>query len=119
MKAWDMKQRKVITAADLFCGAGGTSTGLAAACKAMGFDLDLVAVNHWDIAIASHTANHEYARHECASIDAVDPRKAVPGGRLNLLVASPECTHHSNARGGRPMNDQSRSSGNRLKLVFY
>lgn len=76
----------------------------------MGFDLNLVAVNHWDIAIASHTANHPYAKHECASIDAVDPRKLVPGGRLNLLVASPECTHHSNARGGRPMNDQSRSS---------
>lgn len=105
-----MTKRKVITAADLFCGAGGTSSGLAQACTAMGFDLDLVAVNHWDIAIASHTANHAYARHECASIDAVDPRKAVPGGRLNLLVASPECTHHSNARGGRPMNDQSRSS---------
>lgn len=102
--------KRTITAADLFCGAGGTSSGLAQACKAMGFDLDLVAVNHWDIAIASHTANHAYARHECASIDAVDPRKAVPGGRLNLLVASPECTHHSNARGGRPMNDQSRSS---------
>jgi DNA (cytosine-5)-methyltransferase 1 len=28
----------------------------------------------------------------------------------NLLVASPECTHHSIARGGRPMNDQSRAS---------
>jgi DNA (cytosine-5)-methyltransferase 1 len=38
------------------------------------------------------------------------PRELVKGGRLNLLVASPECTHHSNARGGRPMNDQSRAS---------
>jgi len=102
--------KRTIFAADLFCGAGGTSKGLLEACKVMGFDLDLVAVNHWDIAIASHTANHPYARHECASIDAVDPRKLVPGGRLNLLVAAPECTHHSNARGGRPMNDQSRSS---------
>jgi DNA (cytosine-5)-methyltransferase 1 len=102
--------KRTIYAADLFCGAGGTSKGLLEACEAMGFDLNLVAVNHWDIAIASHTANHPYAKHECASIDAVDPRKLVPGGRLNLLVASPECTHHSNARGGRPMNDQSRSS---------
>lgn len=101
---------KTIKAADLFCGAGGTSKGLLEACKRMGFELDLVAVNHWPIAIASHEANHPYARHECASLDQVDPRKLVPGGRLNLLVASPECTHHSNARGGRPMNDQSRSS---------
>jgi DNA (cytosine-5)-methyltransferase 1 len=105
-----MPKRPIIKAADLFCGAGGTSKGLLEACRQMGFELDLVAVNHWDIAIASHQANHPYARHECASIDAVDPRKLVPGGRLNLLVASPECTHHSNARGGRPMNDQSRAS---------
>lgn len=101
---------KTIKAADLFCGAGGTSRGLLEACRQMGFELDLIAVNHWPIAIASHSANHPYARHECASLDQVDPRKLVPGGRLNLLVASPECTHHSNARGGRPMNDQSRSS---------
>src|SRR6185437_13061498 len=102
--------KRTIRAADLFCGAGGTSKGLLEACKRMGFELDLVAVNHWPVAIASHEANHPYARHECASLDQVDPRKLVPGGRLNLLVASPECTHHSNARGGRPMNDQSRSS---------
>lgn len=46
--------KKKIIAADLFCGGGGSSTGLAQACKKMGFDLDLVAVNHWDI-----TRKHE------------------------------------------------------------
>ena len=102
--------RKTILAADLFCGAGGTSAGLLAACEAMGIDLNLIAINHWPVAIATHQANHLYAQHLCESIDNVDPRKLVPGGRLNVLVASPECTHHSNARGGRPMNDQSRAS---------
>jgi DNA (cytosine-5)-methyltransferase 1 len=34
----------------------------------------------------------------------------VPSGKLDLLVASPECTHHSNARGGKPASDQSRAS---------
>jgi len=100
---------KVIKAADLFCGAGGTSTGLAKACADLGFGLDLIAINHWQIAIDTHSANHPSMNHLCESLDNVDPRKLVKGGRLNILVASPECTHHSNARGGRPMNDQSRS----------
>jgi DNA (cytosine-5)-methyltransferase 1 len=34
----------------------------------------------------------------------------VPGGRLHLLIAGPECTHFSTARGGRPVNPQSRAS---------
>lgn len=97
-------------AADLYCGAGGTSTGIAQACKELKIGLELVAVNHWDVAIATHSINHPYAQHFCQSVDNLDPRKVVPGGRLQLLVASPECTHHSIARGGRPINDQFRTS---------
>lgn len=103
-------KRRVIKAADLFCGAGGTSTGLWRACQEMNAKLELLAVNHWNVAISTHQANHAYAKHLCESLDNVDPRKVVPCGRLNLLVASPECTHHSNARGGKPMSDQSRAS---------
>ncbi len=76
----------------------------------MKVSVNLLAVNHWPVAIATHSANHKEALHLCHGLDGVDPRKIVPGGRLNLLVASPECTHHSNARGGRPMSDQSRAS---------
>lgn len=99
-----------LRAVDLFCGAGGTSTGLAHAAASVGRRLSLLAINHWQIAVETHSANHPDAEHLCASIETVDPRKVVPGRRLNLLVASPECTHHSTARGGRPMNDQSRAS---------
>jgi DNA (cytosine-5)-methyltransferase 1 len=102
--------RHKIRAADLFCGAGGTSTGLYLACRELGLDLELLAINHWDIAIATHSKNHPGAQHLCANLDTVDPCKVVPGGRLDLLVASPECTHHSRARGGRPRSDQSRAS---------
>jgi len=80
------------------------------ACDGMGYELDLFAVNHWDIAIATHSANHPHAKHMCASIDTVDPRIAVPGGRLDLLWASPECTFFSVARGGKPVTDQGRAS---------
>lgn len=103
-------KKQTILAADLFCGAGGTSSGLLAACKANDIELQLIAINHWDVAIATHQANHKYAKHLCESMDNVDPRKLVPKGRLNVLLAGPECTHHSNARGGKPMSDQSRAS---------
>jgi len=101
---------KTILAVDLFCGGGGTSTGLKKACESLGLILKLIAINHWGIAIATHSANHSYAKHICENIDNVNPRKVVPGGRLGILVASPECTHHSNARGGKPCSDQSRAS---------
>ncbi len=102
---------KTIKATDLFCGAGGTSTGLTLAARELGLRLDLLAINHWAVAIDTHSANHPAAQHLCESLDMVDPRKVVPGGRLDLLIASPECTHHSIARGGKPVSDQSRASG--------
>lgn len=96
--------------ADLFCGAGGTSTGALAAAEAAGFHVELTAINHWQIAVATHSANHPAARHLCTSIDDVDPRKLYKPGTLDFLWASPECTHHSRARGGKPMHDQSRAT---------
>lgn len=100
---------KTIKAADLFCGAGGSSTGLKRVADALGVALDLTAVNHWPIAVETHAANYPSARHICESLDGLDPRK-VTGGSLDLLWASPECVHHSSARGGKPMSDQSRST---------
>ena len=105
-----MNRLKLIHAVDMFCGAGGTSTGLALACRDAGIQVDLLAINHWQIAIDTHTAAHPWARHLCASLDHVRPLDVVPKGRLHLMVASPECTHHSVARGGRPVNDQSRAT---------
>ena len=104
------EERSTIRAADLFCGAGGTSKGLRLACNRLGRRLDLTAINHWPTAIDTHRTNQPEARHICERLELVDPRQVVPGGRLDLLVASPECTHHSNARGGRPVSDQQRAS---------
>lgn len=101
----------VIRAVDLFCGSGGTSTGLVRACERLGRRIELTAVNHWAVAIETHSANHPWARHEHARIDQLDPRAVAPKGRIDLLVASPECTHFSRARGKAPKNDQSRASG--------
>ena len=103
------KHRKLLIA-DLFCGAGGTSTGTRKALNRMGLKFDLVAVNHWPVAIESHKKNHPEARHYCINLDHTRPIDLVPEGHLDLLLASPECIGHSRARGGRPVNDQSRMS---------
>lgn len=99
-----------IRAADLFCGSGGFSTGLVRACEQLfpGRELDLVAVNHWQVAIDTHQANHPAVRHFCADLEHLKPRDAVPGGVLDLLLAAPSCTYHSRARGGKPVYDQQR-----------
>ena len=103
-------KRRTIHAADLFCGAGGTSKGLRRACERLSRQLQLTAINHWPTAIDTHRTNEPGARHICERLERVDPRHVVPGGQLDLLMASPECTHHSNARGGRPVSDQQRAS---------
>lgn len=99
-----------VQAADLFCGGGGTSTGLVRAVRRKRQSVDLVAVNHWAIALNSHRANHPWAKHLFAPLEDVKPHEAVPAGRLDILVASPPCTHFSVARGGKPLDDQKRST---------
>lgn len=107
-----MKQKKKIYAADLFCGAGGTSSGFINACAELGLEVELVAVNHWETAIATHSLNHPGVIHYDCDLETLDPLDAVKGGYLDVLLASPECTHFSNARGAKPMNEQSRASAN-------
>ena len=94
--------------ANLFCGAGGSSTGAKRAIEELGHSMELVAVNHWNTAVATHQANHPTARHLVEDVSIVDPEAVVPEGRLDLLMASPECTYHSRARGGKPIHDQGR-----------
>lgn len=101
-------KKKVLHIADLFCGAGGTSTGAAAAAERLGYEVKLTCVNHWDTAIETHRINHPEARHLCTSVDDVDPYTLYKPGQLYMLLASPECTEHSYAKGGRAVNDQRR-----------
>jgi DNA (cytosine-5)-methyltransferase 1 len=99
---------KTILVADLFCGAGGSSTGARRALRSLHLRMNLVCVNHWPTAIDTHTRNHPDARHYCQDVNTVRPHLAVPEGRLDLLMASPTCTFHSRARGGKPTSDQQR-----------
>ncbi|NTG07223.1 DNA cytosine methyltransferase [Rhizobium rhizogenes] len=100
--------RKMLVA-DLLCGAGGSSTGAQRALSELGLEMELVCVNHWPVAIDTHQRNHPEARHFVQDISTVRPHMLVPEGYLDLLMASPTCTHHSVARGGKPTSDQQRS----------
>ena len=80
---------------DLFAGGGGASTGIEAA---LGRPVD-IAVNHSTTAIEMHTRNHPHARHYQADVWKVTPREAVAGHPVDLLWASPACTHFSKAKG--------------------
>lgn len=86
-----------LTVTDLFCGAGGSSIGA----EAMGARLRMAA-NHWSLAIETHSANFPHADHDCADVSQVDPRR-YPS--TDILLASPECTHHSQARSNKHQPD--------------
>ena len=102
--------KKTYNVVDMFCGAGGESTGIMQAALEQDLKVNLLAINHWERAMETHAANHPSAEHLCESVERIDPTQVIKGGKLDLLWASPECTHHSVARGGRPKSDQSRAS---------
>lgn len=97
-----------IETADFYCGAGGWTEAITQAGGRLGRPVNLLAVNHWPRAIETHTLNHPEAKHLCQRVDTLVPQHEVPGRRLDMLLASPECTHFARARGGKPMDDQSR-----------
>ena len=81
-----------ITVTDLFCGAGGSSSGL----KQIKGIRVRQASNHWNLAVAVHNENHPEADHDCADISQVDPRRYPT---TTMAWMSPECTNHSQAKG--------------------
>lgn len=80
-----------LTVTDMFCGAGGTSTGATAA----GLDVRL-GLNHWQLACESFGVNHAGADVDCADVSGADPRRYPV---TDVLLASPECTNHTGAKG--------------------
>ena len=110
MEGVDDGNESALRVADLFCGAGGSSTGAEKAINAAGRSIELVAVNHWQVAVETHQLNHPKARHYVQDLDGADPEALVPEGYLDLLMASPECRYFSRARGGKPIHDQGRMS---------
>lgn len=89
---------------DLFAGGGGASTGLA---WALGRDPD-IAIYHDAEALAMHRANHPKTKHLQNDITKVLPLEATGGRPVAILHASPDCTHFSKAKGGKPRSQHIR-----------
>lgn len=91
--------------ADNFAGGGGASTAIE---MALGRSPD-VAINHDPIALSMHAANHPETLHLTSSVYSVDPDDLVkPGQPIGLAWFSPDCKHHSKAKGGKPLDSNIR-----------
>lgn len=109
-----MKKEIKFIIIDLFCGAGGTTTGFEKSEVAK----VIACVNHDPIAIKSHQANHPEMEHFAEDILTIDMNLLIncvkrakdkyPNAKL-IIWASLECTHFSNARGGKERNEDSRT----------
>jgi len=109
---------------DLFCGAGGTSTGVESAlCFNEPCAKVIACVNHDANAIASHAANHPDALHFTEDIRTLDltdliahvnKMKFLYPDAYVVLWASLECTNFSKAKGGQPRDADSRTLAEHL-----
>lgn len=85
---------------DNFAGGGGASHGIFMATQR---HVD-AAINHCEHAIKMHEMNHLDTVHYCESVWDVDPVKVTNGEEVGLAWFSPDCTHHSIARAGKPVD---------------
>ena len=89
---------------DLFCGGGGSSWGARAAGASV-----VCGVDSSPYAVATFRRNFPRANAVEMTLDADSGPADIPGlGRIDLLLASPECTNHGCARGARPRDEASR-----------
>lgn len=89
---------------DMFAGGGGASEGIR---EALGREVD-IAVNHDLKALMMHKMNHPGALHLKEDVFNVKLDEYVKGRHVSLMWASPDCTHFSRARGGRPRSQHIR-----------
>jgi len=97
---------KKIRALDLFCGAGGSSWGA----REAGVEI-VAAFDLWPLAGKAHDDNFPEAefihgRLEEHDVDAL----AKKYGKIDLILASPECTNHSPAKGNKPRCEKSKDT---------
>ena len=93
-----------IRTVDLFCGAGGSSWGAknAGASIVAGVELS-------GLALECFADNFPGAEPVLGEIGARSPEEVLGDvGQVELLLASPECTNHTCARGARPSSETSR-----------
>ena len=98
---------------DMFCGGGGSSYGAEMA----GAEI-IGGIDAWPLATEIFADNFPEACVFNGRVEDYKPKEiADRTGPIDLLLASPECTNHSCARGGRPRLDASRDTA--FQVVRY
>jgi len=93
---------------DLFCGGGGSSWGAASA----GAEI-AAGVDSWDLATRTFADNFRGAKAINATLQMRLNRRLLRGlDGVDLVLASPECTNHTCARGSRERDEESRNTSN-------
>lgn len=93
-----------IRALDLFHGAGGSSIGA----KMAGAKI-VAAIDNWNIASLSYSRNSPGTEMINENIRKISPKRLHEViGDIDLILASPECTNHSCARGARARCENSK-----------
>ena len=103
----------MIRAFDMFCGAGGSSAGAREAGAEIVAGVDMCA-----IAASTFAANFPKATVIAKRLEDVllgSLKSKV--GEIDLLLASPECTSHTCAKGGAPRDEASRATA--MQVVYY
>lgn len=97
----------------MFCGAGGSSAGARDAGAEIVVGVDMCA-----IAAKTFSANFPEARVIAERLESV-PLGSLKTeiGEIDLLLASPECTNHTCAKGGAPRDEASRATA--MLVVNY
>ena len=83
---------------DNFAGKGGASLGIE---LALGRPVD-IAINHNGEALAVHAANHPHTAHYVEDVFDIHPGFVTGQRQIGLGWFSPDCKHHSKAKGGKP-----------------
>ena len=93
---------------DLFCGGGGSGWGA----RKAGVEI-VCAVDAWSVAAETYKTNFPEAKIINATLDGKSCASILGKvGDIDLILASPECTNHTCAKGSRPRDEESRRTAN-------
>lgn len=98
------RKKRAIKAIDLFAGVGGSSRGAIAAGVRVA-----AAVDYWALARDTYKSNFPEVRFlnaKCEDIELANLKKKLRG--VEMILASPECTSHTCAKGNAPRSERSR-----------
>ncbi|KFE54202.1 DNA cytosine methyltransferase [Pseudomonas syringae] len=98
---------------DMFCGAGGSSLGARDGGAEIVGGVDL-----WGPAVESFRLNFPRAHVFQRDLRKLTPEEVLEKtGPIDLLISSPECTHHTCARGSKPRSDESKDTA--FQVIRY